>query len=308
MKAKISTEWLSGCSGCHVAIVDLHEKLLNLADEVEFVRAPVLMDEKGYPKADIGIVEGAVRSVHDREAVRHMRDSVRTLVAFGTCAVYGGPSGVGWLHDREAVFAQVYDGGPTNAGNERPDSSVPRLEDSVVPIDEVVEVDFLLPGCPPAPYFIAAGLRLLLDGNGPALSKRTVCAGCTRKMSRRPGTALRKGATSAPEAELCLLSQGVICMGSVTLDRCFSPCPQNGVACTGCNGPSLTIIKEPHVDYRNTLAERMSFLTGTTVSEVEAYIESEAKTFYSYSLASPAIYRKPTVELREWTASGCAKQ
>ncbi len=58
MKAKVSTEWLSGCSGCHVAVVDLHEKLLNLVDSIEFVRIPVLMNEKGYPKADIGLVEG----------------------------------------------------------------------------------------------------------------------------------------------------------------------------------------------------------------------------------------------------------
>ena len=59
MKARVSTDWLSGCSGCHVAVVDLHEKLLGLIEEVDFVRIPVLMDEKDYPKADVGIVEGA---------------------------------------------------------------------------------------------------------------------------------------------------------------------------------------------------------------------------------------------------------
>jgi len=95
MKATVSTEWLSGCSGCHVAVVDLHEKLLNLVEAVEFVRVPVLMDEKGYPKADVGIVEGAVRSEHDRESLLRMRDSVKTLVAFGSCAVYGGPRASG---------------------------------------------------------------------------------------------------------------------------------------------------------------------------------------------------------------------
>jgi F420-non-reducing hydrogenase small subunit len=67
MKARVSTEWLSGCSGCHVAIVDLHEKLLGLVEEMEFVRIPVLIDEKGYPPADVGIVEGAVRTAHQSE-------------------------------------------------------------------------------------------------------------------------------------------------------------------------------------------------------------------------------------------------
>jgi F420-non-reducing hydrogenase small subunit len=93
-------------------------------------------------------------------------------------------------------------------------------------------------------------------------------------------------------------------MGSVTLDRCFSPCPQKGVACTGCNGPSLNIIREPQVDYRGVLAGTMSFLTGINEADVKAYIEAEAKTFYSYSLASPAIFKKPTVELREWAGDG----
>jgi F420-non-reducing hydrogenase small subunit len=300
MKVKISTEWLSGCSGCHIAIVDLHEKLVNLAEEAEFVRSPVLVDEKGYPKADIGIVEGAVRSEHDREALERMRASVRTLVAFGTCAVYGGPSGVGWLHDPESVLKQVYQEGPTNAGPQRPDADAPRLEASVVPINEVVKVDFLLPGCPPSPFYIASTLRLLMGGKAPDLGKRTVCGGCTRKMRRCPESGLRKGALTAPDGQLCLLSQGVVCMGSVTLDRCFAPCPQNGVACTGCNGPSLDIIREPRLDYRSVLAERMSLMTGAGKEEVKAYIEAEAKTFYSYSLASQAIYKKPTVELREW--------
>ena len=95
MKTTVSTECLSGCSGCHMALVDLHEKLLQLMDTVEFVRIPVLMDEKEYPPAKIGIVEGAIRSAHDRKAVIALRESVKTLVAFGTCAVYGGPSGIG---------------------------------------------------------------------------------------------------------------------------------------------------------------------------------------------------------------------
>jgi len=192
MSAKVSTEWLSGCSGCHVAIVDLHEKLVNLAEEVEFVRIPVLMDEKGYPKADIGIVEGAIRSVHDREALIKLRESVKTLVAFGSCAVFGGPSGIGWLYDRESVLKAVYDEGASNAGGERPDADVPKLEDSVIPIDEVVPVDYYLPGCPPSPYFIASALRLMLDGpqgkqtplvSGP--SAASASARCARRRARR---------------------------------------------------------------------------------------------------------------------------
>lgn len=300
MKAKISTELLSGCSGCHVAMVDLHEKLLNLVETAEFVRIPVLMDEKGYPPADVGIVEGAVRSEHDREALLKMRKSVKALIAFGSCAVYGGPSGIGWLYDREAVLDRVYGRGPTNTPGMRPDSGAVRLEEGVVPVGEVVEVDLHLPGCPPHPYFIASAISTLLGSQAPPLTGKSVCAECERKMEKREGVKLRKGTVTADDANLCFLSQGVICLGSVTLNRCLSPCPGTGIACTGCNGPSLDIVTEPHLDIRSLVAKRMNLLLGIPAEETRAYMEQEAKTFYSYALASPVIYKKPTMEMREW--------
>jgi F420-non-reducing hydrogenase small subunit len=287
-------------------MVDLHEKLVGLAEEVDFVRVPVLMDEKGYPKADVGIVEGAVRSQHDREALGRMRDSVTTLVAFGSCAVYGGPSGLGWLHDRADVERAVYDGGPTNAGGERPDADAPQLEDSVVPIDEVVEVDFYLPGCPPHPYFIAAGLRRALGASDLELTPMTVCAECPRTMHRRDDVSLRTATVTAEKSEMCFLSQGVVCLGSVTLNRCQTPCPAAGVACYGCAGPSLDLITEPHLDLRGQVARRMNMLTGIPTEEVVQYFEKDAKTLYAYAVASPVVHGKPTVEMREWAGGAGA--
>lgn len=300
MKARISTEWLSGCSGCHVAMVDLHEKLLNLVEEVEFVRIPVLLDEKGYPDADIGLVEGAVRSEHDRHCLMKMRESCRKLVAFGTCAVYGGPSGIGWLYGREAILDAIYRGTATASKEGKMPEDAPELEQSVIPINEVVDVDFYIPGCPPHPYFIALAVKTLMGASVPDLKVATVCSACDRKMEKREGVKLRKGMSVAPEEDVCLLSQGVICLGSVTLDRCQAQCPNSGVACAGCAGPSIDLITEPQLDIRTRIARRMSLLTGIDPGEIVEYIESEAKTFYSYALSSPAIYRKPTVEMREW--------
>lgn len=304
MKARVSTEWLSGCSGCHVAVVDLHEKLLNLIEEIEFVRVPVLMDEKGYPEADVGIVEGAVRSEHDRHALLEMRRSCRKIVAFGTCAVYGGPSGIGWLYGRDAILSKAYGGNPTDAKGSTVPSQTPVLEESVTPIDEVVEVDMYLPGCPPHPFYIAAGLRALLGAGTVPVTGKTVCSECERRMKKTEGASLRKGAVTAPDPETCLLSQGVVCMGSVTLDRCRSQCPNRGVACAGCAGPSVDLIREPHLDIRGMIARRMSMLTGIPEKEIRDYVQQEAKTFYSYAMSSPVIYRKPTVELREWASDG----
>lgn len=299
MKAKVSTEWLSGCSGCHVAVVDLHEKLLNLVDNIEFVRIPVLMDERGYPRADIGLVEGAIRSDHDREAVIKMRESVDKLVAFGTCASYGGVSGLGWLYKEDAILNKVYGNLPTTTETGRP-QGVPVLEHSVIPIDEVVKVDVHLPGCPPHPYYIAQAIKVLLGEKDAVMPAGTVCSTCNRKMEKRKGVTLRKGAVTAPEKDVCFLSQGVICLGSVTLDRCRAQCTNKGVACAGCTGPSIAVVEEPQLDIRNMVAKRMSLLTDIEETEIMDYMAKEAKTFYSYALSSSVIYKKPTVEIREW--------
>jgi F420-non-reducing hydrogenase small subunit len=303
MKTKISTEWLSGCSGCHVAIVDLHEKLLPLLDSIEFVRIPVLMDEKNYPDADIGIVEGAIRSEHDREALLKLRKSVKTLIAFGTCAVYGGPSGLGWLCSPDSVLRCAYSQGPTNAPQQMPDQGAPKLEQSVTPIDEVVNVDIAVPGCPPNPFWIATLLNAVGSSNMAALTQKTVCSRCDRTMKKTTGQTLKKGAVTAPEKDMCFLSQGVVCMGSVTLERCLAQCPNHGVACGGCAGPSADIITEPHIDIRTMLTKRMHLLTQIEKNKIQEYLESQAKTYYAYSLASPVIYKKPTVEIREWTGA-----
>ncbi len=299
MKAKISTEWLSGCSGCHIALVDLHEKLLNLVDSIEFVRIPVLMDERDYPKADIGLVEGAVRSDHDREAVLKMRESVDKLVAFGTCASYGGVSGLGWLYKDDAILSKVYGGLPTTTETERPQGA-PVLEHSVIPIDEVVDVDVYLPGCPPHPYYIAQAIKVLLGEEGAVMPAGTVCSQCNRKMVKREGVVFKKGAVTAPEKDICFLSQGVICLGSVTLERCRAQCTNKGVTCAGCTGPSVAVVTEPYLDIRNMVAKRMSLLTDIDENEILEYMAKEAKTFYSYALSSPVVYKKPTVEIREW--------
>ncbi|MBN1759310.1 MAG: hypothetical protein JW863_13370 [Chitinispirillaceae bacterium] len=302
MKTTISTEWLSGCSGCHVALVDLHEKLLNLMDSVEFVRIPILMDEKGYPPADVGIIEGAIRSEHDREAAIALRKSVKTLIAFGTCAVYGGPSGIGWLYPPETILNSVYRNGPTTASGESLDATLPQLEQSVVPVNEVVTVDLHLPGCPPHPSWIATALGALHDPERHTLEQKTVCSQCERSMKKQTGVSLQTGQVHASDDELCFLSQGIVCLGSVTMERCQSPCPNRGIACAGCAGPSFDIIVEPHLDIRTMVARRMHMLTGIDQAEIDAYMEQEAKTYYAYTLASPVIYNKPGVKMKTWAA------
>lgn len=306
-KIRLNTEWLCDCGGCHVALVDLHEKILKVLESVEILKCPVLMDEKNYPEADIGILTGSIRTEHDRHAALAMRKKCRTIIAFGTCAVYGGLHGAGLAHTREEIMDHVYRRSPTTRTDFLPNNSVSGLEKMVTPIDEVIDVDLYLPGCPPHPHFIFAGLSALIEQRTPKAGKESVCAGCRRTMARTEVAAIREITDGVPDNDTCFLSQGYICQGSVTLDRCLAPCPNHGIPCSGCAGPTMQVLTEPNRDIRTEIGERMSRLTKIPYETITGYLEKSAKTQYAYAMATGMIGNKPTFLIRKWIAEGEAR-
>ncbi len=302
-KARISIDWLSGCSGCEFGIVDLHDRLLKVLEEVDLVRIPILMDEKGYPEAEAGLITGSIRTEHDIEAAHHMRDSCATIVALGTCPVYGGPQSSGYAHTEEELFKGAYTGNPTTRTNTTPDD-VPKLLPGNRPLDSEIEVDVYLPGCPPHPGFIFDALQSIVRGKKPAsVGRHNVCYSCNRKMVKTETAKIIRSHETNLDPSLCFLSQGCLCFGSVTLDRCLAPCPQVGVPCFSCGGPSDSIILEPQKDVRTEIALRMSHLTNVPEADVVSEIERNAKTHFAYAMASPVFRQKPTFLLKKWVAT-----
>ena len=301
-KTTLSTEWLSVCGGCHVAIVDLHEKILDVLKAVDIVRSPLLMDERDYPEADVGLISGAIRTEHDVEVAQKMRESCKTVVAFGTCAVFGGISGAAMVHSPEEILDRVYKQSRStdNAAGTLPNKRIPAMSATVRPLDDVINVDLYLAGCPPHAAFIFDALLALTKGRPPKARQETVCARCDRSMEKRDTTELKTSLDGIPEPGVCFLSQGYICMGSVTLDRCLAPCPTNGVPCTGCAGPTRQILTEPNRDIRTELAARMSKLTKIEPAAVRDKIEKTAKNRYAYAMASGMIRNKPTFLIEKW--------
>jgi F420-non-reducing hydrogenase small subunit len=301
-KIRLNTEWLCDCGGCHVALVDLHEKILNVLESVEIQKCPVLTDEKDYPEAEIGILTGSIRTEHDRHAAIEMRKKCKTIIAFGTCAVYGGLHGAGLAHSREEIMDHVYRNNPTTKTDFLPDVGVDELEKLVTPIDEVIEVDLYLPGCPPHAHFIFEALSTLIEGKEPRVKQESVCGGCNRVMRKSDVSTLKNSADGMADDTTCFMSQGYICLGSVTLDRCLSPCPNHGVMCTGCAGPTMQILTEPTLDLRTEVSERMSRLTQIPKDTIRENIEKSAKTHYAYAMATRMIGNKPTFLIRKWIA------
>ncbi len=301
-KIRLNTEWLSVCGGCHVGIVDLHEKILVVLGAVQIQHCPVLTDIKDYPPADIGIITGAVRNEHDRHAAERMREACSLIIGFGTCAVYGGIPGGGIVHSREEILDRSYVHNKTTVSKTVPAAGIAPLEKLVTPLDEVIEVDLYLPGCPPHGAFIFDALLALIEGREPKARKETVCARCERKMTKTGVDRIKKNHEGPAEDQACFLSQGYLCLGSVTLDRCLAPCPGNGVMCTGCAGPTLQILSEPNRDIRTEVADRMSRLTNIGQEEIVRTIERQSKTHYAYAMATKMIGQKPTFLIKKWIA------
>lgn len=296
----INTEWLSDCSGCHIAIVDLHEKILNVLQAVKIQRCPVLTDIKDYPHATVGLVSGAIRNEHDRHAAIEMRKSCDIIIAWGSCAVFGGPAGAGNIHTPEEIVRAVYLDNKTTTSAPPPSREVSPLESVVTPIDSVIDVDMYLPGCPPHPAFIFESLSALVEGRQPEVNKRSVCAKCKRQMEKTDVSEIKSNSEGFPNADQCFLSQGYTCMGSVTIDRCLAPCPANGVPCTGCAGATMQILTEPNRDIRTEIAERMSRLTKIDHDTIVASLERASKSHYSYTMATSMIGNKPTFHIKKW--------
>ena len=304
-KAKVSIEWLSGCSGCELGIVDLHEKLLAVLEEIELVRLPILMDTKGFPAADVGLITGSIRSHHDIESAHKMREACKTIIALGTCPVYGGPQSAGYAHSESELY-EAFTDNPTTQTKEVP-SDVPELLAGNRPLDSEIDVDIYIPGCPPHAAYIFEGLMALLRGREPKIGRHNVCFHCDRAMVKTEVKEVRRAYDGAFDPGICFLSQGCLCFGSVTLDRCMSPCMRVGVPCFSCGGPSEAITLEPQKDVRSEVAMRMEHLTQIPHEAIVTEIEKQAKTHFAYAMASPVFRQKPTFLIKKWTQPQSAK-
>ena len=169
---RLATVWLDGCSGCHMSFLDIDEKLLELADQIELVYSP-LVDRKDFPEdVDITLVEGAVSSQEDLEKIRHIRGRTRILISLGDCAVTGNVPALRNSIGAEPVLQRAYLD-PSLHNPQVPSIGVPRLLPVVRPVHSVVNVDVYVPGCPPSASTILYALTELLAGRTPDLSKKT---------------------------------------------------------------------------------------------------------------------------------------
>jgi len=170
-KKKIATVWLAGCSGCHMSLLDMDERILDVAKLADIVKSPIV-DGKNFPEVDVALVEGAVASDEHLREIKHIREHSKILISLGDCAVTGNVASLRNLVTKEAALARAYLEAESNEQGVIPDSpEIQKLIDRVMPLHEVVKVDYYIPGCPPSADLIFYVLSEILNDRVPNLDQ-----------------------------------------------------------------------------------------------------------------------------------------
>ena len=202
MGVTTALEWLSSCSGCEIAILNIGEALVPLLTEhLDIVHAPVIMDHKYYgqcgdegehlqiPEAVVGIVTGGVSNEEHVEVLEEMRKKCKVLIALGSCATQGGIPALMNGQDSSRALMKFIRLRQQIQVLPVPDRGVPALLDRTYALDEKVKIDLQLPGCPPNPEHIAEVIMSILEDREPVLPTKSVCDTCP---TQREGKGERK--------------------------------------------------------------------------------------------------------------------
>lgn len=172
-KLRVGTIWLDGCSGCHMSFLDMDERIVELALDMDIVYSPYV-DAKEIPEnIDLFIVEGAVSTDHDLSIMKTIRENSKKILALGDCAITGNVSALKNLAGTKASLEKGYfDLADLNKGK-YPDKIVPKLLEKVIPLNEAVDIDYFVPGCPTPADAIYEVLKGLIQGVEVDVSKYT---------------------------------------------------------------------------------------------------------------------------------------
>ena len=314
-KPKLALYWAASCGGCDIAILELYEKVLEIPANFELVFWPVAMDVKYADveamepaSIDICLFNGAIRTSENEHLARVLREKAKTLVAFGSCAMEGCIPGLANATTKDAIFQTVYHDSPStvNPDGIEPQTtfnlpegevSLPEFFESVRTLDQTVDVDYFLPGCPPEAHQIWAVIELIVSG-GPlppagsviGAGDRTVCEECLRSREEKRITEFVRPHQIIADPELCLLDQGILCMGPATRSGCGGLCVAAGAPCRGCYGPPPEVRDQG----LNMMSAVSSVVDSTDEKGIQAILDQIGDpigTFHRFSLPKSTFRR-----------------
>ncbi|MDX1613039.1 MAG: F420-nonreducing hydrogenase [Candidatus Promineifilaceae bacterium] len=318
-KPKFAMYWAASCGGCEIAVLNIGEKILDVDAAFDVAFWPVAMDAKykdveAMPDKSIllTLFNGGIRNEENAYLAKLLRQKSQILVSFGSCATEGCIPGLANLSQPEDIFSAVYDSVSTDNPEglrpqyswetpEGPSIHIPVFSSTLKPLDQVVDVDYYMPGCPPESHQIAAVIDLVLQvlegkaelppaGSIIGAGGSTVCDECPRERNvKKIKKFVRIHQVESIDPDLCLLEQGILCNGPATLSGCGALCPGVSAQCIGCYGPAPDV-----VDYGARLMTALaSVIDSNDPDEIESIIDGipdPAGSFYRFNLAHSLLH------------------
>jgi F420-non-reducing hydrogenase small subunit len=247
---------LSTCGGCAATFLEDQAVLISLLEKVKISYCPMLIDKAELGDVEVAIVDGTVRVKEDEEKLIEARRKSRYLLAWGTCASFGGIPAFANQYELEDLIKEsfghtkdafaYYLSGTRGIGGAtfQEQENELRLLRRASKLDEFVRVDYYLPGCPPRVDILVQFLNELKGEGEVSKPKTIVCSECSRKHVKIPTEHFWISPRPHWDSGHCFTSRGSICMGFITKGGCGAICPQGGLPCWGCRGPSEIALKK----------------------------------------------------------------
>jgi len=311
---KAAFYWASSCGGCEIAILELGKSLVDISKNLDIVFWPVALDFKysdveSLPNKSIDICffNGAIQTSENEHMAKLLREKSKVLVAFGACANGGGIPALANTTNRQGILARVYKETPTtdNPNGLIPQAKVqvkegeltiPDFYDTVRTLDQTVEVDYYLPGCPPVGEQVTAVMNGIVGGRLPqkgsviGASNKSLCEECKRIKGDRKIKKIVRTYEVVPDAENCLLDQGIICMGPATRGGCGAQCISANMPCRGCYG-AVPGVLDQGAKMLSALSSNFDADSEEDAARIAEGVVDPIGTFYRYTLARSLLRR-----------------
>ena len=328
-KIKIAQYWGAGCGGCDVALLDIDAKILDIHAIAEVVFWPIGFDGKIHEiehmpdkSITVSFYNGAIRNSENEHIAKVLRQKSVVMIAFGSCACYGGTPGLANVTNKKEIFETVYKNTQSTDNPEfvtpqthlkvkEGELELPEFYDTVKMLEDVVDVDYFMPGCPPTVNLIAMAVDAVANHvtKGAALppkgaiiaSEKTLCDECKRERVEK-GRRIEKiyqAYEITPDPKKCLIDQGIICIGPATRAGCGAMCPNAQMPCRGCMGPTRGV-----TDQGSSMLSALSSILNITdseskmsegqIMELMSQVKDPLGTFYAFTLPKSPLKRTVT--------------
>ena len=319
-KPKLALYWAASCGGCEITVVDIEAKILDVAEFFDIVFWPCIMDFK-YKDVEamadgeitLCLFNGAIRTSENEYMAKLLRAKSTVLVAFGSCAHEGCIPGLANFFSKDSIYDYVYNESPSvdkdskgvypETKTQMPEGEIdlPEFWNTVKTLDQVVDVDYYVPGCPPQSNQVLAVIEAVIDilKNGKPLppkgtvlgaGDKTCCDECPRERKEKKITRFYRPQEIIPNPDECLLDQGLMCMGPATRSGCDALCVKANIGCRGCYGAPPNVMDQG----AKMISALSSVIDATDPEEARKIMETLADplgTFYRFSMAGSLLRR-----------------